>query len=244
MRVTLYGFRISNSTQTARLMLERKGIAYKRVELLPGLHPVALWALGFRRGTVPALRFDGRRIESTLELARALEAAVPEPPLFPADAHLRRAVEEAEAWGEAELQMVPRRIARWALARDNRARTRVAKDVGVPLPALAAWLNAPVAKAMAARVDADEAHVRTILTNLPATLDRLDGLIADGVIGSEEPNAADFQIAPSVRILVAMADLAPALAGRPCEAHARRFVPDYPPAPPMLPRELLAAAGL
>jgi glutathione S-transferase len=244
MRVTLYGFRISNSTQTARLMLERKGISFRRVELLPGLHPLALWALGFRHGTVPALRLDGRRIESTLAIARALEAAVPEPSLFPADPQLRRAVEDAEAWGEAELQNVPRRLARWMLARDNGARTRIARDVGVPLPALAAWLNAPIAKAMAARVDADEAHVRAILAGLPATLDRVDALIADRVIGGEEPNAADFQIAPSIRILAGMADLAPALAGRPCEAHARRFVPKYPSAPPMLPRELLAAAGL
>jgi len=97
---------------------------------------------------------------------------------------------------------------------------------------------------MAARVDADEAHVRQILADLPATLDRVDGYIASGVLGGEEPNAADFQIAPSIRILVGMNDLAPALAGRPCEAHARRFVPDYPEAPPLLPRELLAAAGL
>lgn len=244
MRAKLYGFSISNPWQTARLMLDHKGIETKRVEVLPGLHPALLRVLGFRRGTVPALKLDGRRIESTLDLARALEAAVPDPPLFPADPERRRAVEEAEAWGEAELQNVPRRIARWVLARDNGARTRIARDVGIPLPALAAALNAPIAKAMARRVDADEAHVRAILADLPATLDRVDGYLAAGVIGGAQPNAADFQIAPSVRILVGMAELAPLLADRPCAAHARRFVPDYPEAPPMLPPEMLADAGL
>jgi len=43
---------------------------------------------------------------------------------------------------------------------------------------------------------------------------------------------------------VALADLAPALAGRPCEAHALRYVPRYPSAPPMLPPQMLAAANL
>jgi glutathione S-transferase len=240
----LYGFQISNPSQTAQLMLAFKGIEAKRVELLPGLHPVLVRLAGFRSSTVPALKLDGRKIEGSLAIAQALEAAVPEPSLYPADPERRRAVEEAERWGEAELQMVPRRIARWTFARSNSARARIAKDLGIPLPALAAWLNAPAAKALAGRVDADEARVRATLTELPATLDRVDALIADGTLGGEQPNAADFQIAPSVRILVAMDDLTPLLAGRPCEAHARRFVPKYPQAPPMLPPEMLAAAGL
>ncbi|HYV14483.1 MAG TPA: glutathione S-transferase N-terminal domain-containing protein [Conexibacter sp.] len=244
MRARLYGFSISNPSRTAHLMLEYKGIEAKNVELLPGLHPMMLWASGFRRGTVPALKLEGRRIEGSIEIGRALEAAVPDPPLFPRDPELRAAVEAAEAWGESELQMVPRRLARWALARDNGARTRIAAEIGIPLPAVAAALNWPVARAMAARVDADEAHVRQILADLPTTLDRVDGYIADGTLGGEQPNAADFQIAPSIRILVSMADLTPALAGRPCEAHARRFVPKYPDTPPLLPRELLAEAGL
>ena len=244
MRARLYAFSISNPSQTARLMLEYKGIEAKTVELLPGLHPAMLWASGFRRGTVPALKLEGRRIEGSLEIARALEAAVPDPPLFPGDPELCRAVEAAEAWGEAELQMVPRRIVRWVLARDNGARTHVAREVGVPLPAVAAAINWPIARAMAARVDADEEHVRAALAALAATLDRVDGYIADGVIGGEQPNAADFQIAPTIRILAGMADLTGAVAGRPCEAHARRFLPDYPDTPPLLPREMLTAAGL
>ncbi len=244
MRVRLYGFPISNPSQTALLTLAHKGVEAKVVNLLPGLHPALLWVRGFRRGTVPSMRLDGRRIEGSREIARALEELVPEPPLFPADPERRRAVEEAEAWGEAELQNVPRRIVRWVLARNNGARTRVAQEVGVPLPQLAAALNWPIARAMAARVDADEAHVRRTLAELPATLDRVDRYIADGVIGGEQPNAADFQIAPSIRILAGMDDFAPLLAGRPCEAHARHFVPRYPSAPPMVPPDMLAAAGL
>jgi glutathione S-transferase len=241
----LYGFAISNPSNTARLMLAFKGVETKWVEVLPGIHPLLLRAAGFRRGTVPALKLDGRRIEGSLEIAQALEAAVPEPSLYPADPDRRRAVEEAERWGEAELQMVPRRIVRWVLAHDNAARARIAADVGLPLPTLVAALNWPIARWSAARVDADEAHTRAALSGLRDTLERVDGLIADGVIGDPDaPNAADFQIAPSIRALGAIGDLAPLIAGRPCDALARRLLPSFQEAPPMLPPELRAAAGV
>jgi len=241
----LYGFSISNPANTARLMLAFKGVESKWTELLPGLHPVLLWALGFRRGTVPAMRLDGRKIEGSLEIAQALEALVPEPPLYPTDPERRRAVEEAERWGEAELQMVPRRIFRWTFAHDNAARAAIARDLRLPLPSLVGWTNMPIARAMAARVDADASHARAALANLPATLDQVDALIADGVIGDPEaPNAADFQIAPSIRALSGIVDLLPLLAGRPCDALARRLLPRFPEGRIALPPQLRAAAGL
>ena len=41
-------------------------------------------------------------------------------------------VEEAERWGEAELQPIPRRLFRWALARDAGLRRRAARATGLP----------------------------------------------------------------------------------------------------------------
>jgi glutathione S-transferase len=244
-KARLYGFGISNPFNTARLMLAFKGVDTQIVTLPPGVHPLLLRALGFRRGTVPAVTLDGRRIEGTLELAQALEVAVPEPSLYPADPERRRAVEAAERWGEAELQMVPRRIVRWVLAHDNGARARIAADMGLPLPTVLATLNWPIARALAARVDADEAHARAALLDLPDTLERVDALIADGVIGDPDaPNAADFQIGPSIRAIGAIGDLAPLVAGRPCDALARRLMPKFTEARPLLSPEMRAAAGL
>lgn len=242
MQARLYGFAISNPANSARLMLAYKGVETKWVELPPGIHPLILKALGYRRGTVPALKLDGRKIEDSVELSHVLETLIPQPPLFPADAEKRRAVEEAERWGEAELQMAPRRIFRWTFAHDNGARARLAKDLGFPLPGLVGRLNAPIAKSMAKRVDADLAHAQAVLRELPAMLDRVDAWIADGTIGDPEaPNAADFQIAPSIRALAGVKDLLPLLAGRPCDAHARRLLPRFPEGRLDLPSELRSA---
>ena len=246
MQARLYGFSISNAANTARLMLAFKGVETKWVEVLPGLHPLLLRGFGFKRGTVPALKLDGRKIEGSLEIAQALEAAVPEPSLYPTDPVKRRAVEDAERWGEAELQNVPRRIFRWVFAHDNAARAYIAKELGLPLPSVVGALNQPIARWTATRADADEAHARANLANLRDTLDHVDQLIADGVIGDPDaPNAADFQIAPSIRSLDAVGELAPLFEGRPCEALARRLLPDFPDAPPDILRpELLALAGV
>lgn len=243
-KAKLYAMRPSHPSHAARLMLERKGIDAKVVEVIPGMHAIVVRAAGFKRGTVPALKLDGERIQGTREISRALDRVRPEPPLFPADPEARSAVEAAERWGDEELQGAPRVIIRWVA--DNRPEMRVhlATEAGVPAPRLAGAANAPVAKYFARKVGADDIeHVRAVLAALPGQLDHVDALIADGVIGGPEPNAADFQIAPTVRTLMTFEDLAHLFEGRPSAQLATRMLPDYPSSVPagMVPPELLSA---
>jgi glutathione S-transferase len=85
--------------------------------------------------------------------------------------------------------------------------------------------------------------VRSDLERLPALLDRVDALIAEGTIGGEEPNAADLQIGSSLRALGALPQLAPLLDGRPAGELAQRMFPGYPRVPPALPAEWIPRAG-
>jgi glutathione S-transferase len=43
------------------------------------------------------------------------------------------------------------------------------------------------------------------------------------VLGGEQPNAADLQIAPTLRLLWALQDVRPLIAGRPAEAFMSRW---------------------
>ena len=75
---------------------------------------------------------------------------------------------------------------------------------------------------------------------MPDRIDKVDALISEGVIGGEQLNAADFQIATSVRLLLGYEDLKPYVAGRPAADHALRVVPDYNAAfPKVFPAEWL-----
>jgi glutathione S-transferase len=73
----------------------------------------------------------------------------------------------------------------------------------------------------------DEA-ARRDLAALPGLVDRVDELIERGVIGGAEPNAADFQIATSLSLLLTMDDVRPLFEGHPAEGLARDIVPDQP----------------
>lgn len=224
----LFVLSFSHPSLAARLMLEHAGVEHGVVALPPGLHPVLLRARGFRGGTVPAMRIDGRRVQGSLEISRELDRLGPARPLFPSDPAARRRVEEAERWGEAELQPVPRRAFRWALARDPDLRRRLAAWSRLPAPAVAGRLMRPIARLFAAKSRADDATVRADLAWLPEALARVEGWIADGTLGGAEPNAADFQIGTTVGALLAFDDLRDRIGHRPAAEHARRLVPDYP----------------
>ena len=233
---TLYGLSFSHPSIAARLMLEQAGIDYRWVGLPLGFHPLLLRSKGFRGNTVPALVLDGRRVQGSLEISRAIEALGPPGILFPTEPEAGRRVEEAEAWGERELQPVSRRIFRWSMSRHGWLRKNLAKRNGVPVPAVASVLMAPLAARYARVSGADDAAVRADLAALPELIDRVDELIAEGTIGGETPNAADFQVGTSVRAIMAFDDLRPAVEGRPAEALAMRILPKYPgPVPPVVP---------
>jgi len=242
MGITLYGTQPSPPSHTTRLMLEHKGLDHKTVWLLPGLHPALLRTRGFRGGTVPSIKIDGRKLQQSRAISRALEQLKPEPGLFPADPELRLKVEEAERWGDEVLQDVPRRIVRWLSVHRPETRVMIAREIGIPLPRFAAWINAPTARRMANKVDSDE-EIQNAIAQVPEVLDNVDELLAKGVIGGDPPNAADFQIATSVRALLTLQDLRPVWEGRPAAAWAMRLVPefgnDFPAG--LLPPELLGA---
>jgi glutathione S-transferase len=245
MNARLFVIPASHPSIAAALMLERKGVAYKRIDLLPVVAKGVLRAAGFPGVTVPALRIDGEKIQGSRPIARALDRLVPEPPLLPADPAARAAVEEAERFGDEELQHPIRQLLWWGFKHDKeplRSYSEGAK-IGVPL-GLAMKTAAPIVALSARFNEASDANAQAALRALPALLDRVDELIAAGTIGGAEPNAADFQIAPSIGLMMTMADLRPAIEGRPAAEVAERIVPNYPGhTPPVFPAAWLDVLG-
>jgi glutathione S-transferase len=223
-------------------MLELKGLDYRSVKVLPGMQRIQLRLLGFPRGTVPALKLDGRRIQGSRQIARALEEVRPDPPLFPADPDLAQRADEAERWGDQELQDYPRRLFRWGLVRHLYLRRWLSAASGLPAPAVAARLSGLNARYYARLAHADDTAVRRDLSVLPQVLDRADRLLAEGVLQTDPPNAAGLQVLCSVRALDSFTDLHPVVSQRPSAAAAERLFSDYPgPIPAFLPRDWLPA---
>ena len=176
-----------------------------------------------------------------MKIARALERFVPEPPLFPARTARRSraprrgrtpcsrtacASSRATAIGQDPEAMAsvprPRRCSGIPASADAHGRCRVLR---------------PVVALADAHLRGDRA--RRAWRRCPAQLDRVDALLAEGVIGGERPNAADFQVAPSVRLMLCFDQLREHIDARPAGRHARALVPDYPgPVPGSVPRAM------
>jgi glutathione S-transferase len=231
----------SHPSISIALMLEHKGIPYKRTDLLPVISKGVLRGMGFPRNTVPAIKLDGRRVQGSREIARELDIVQPQPRLFPEDAEQRAAVEEAERFGDEELQHPVRQILWWTIKKDKaplRSYSEGAR-LGVPI-GLAMKTAAPIVALSAHFNEAGDENTRSALAALPGLLDKVDAWIGAGVLNGEQLNAADFQIAPSIGLAMTLEDLRPAIENRPAGKLATRLVPNYPgKTPPILPADWL-----
>jgi glutathione S-transferase len=222
--IDLYVVHGSHPCAAVERALELKGLAFRRIELPPPLQaPVQKVLFGAR--TVPAMRLDhGEKVSGSMAIMRRIEALAPTPPLWPAEERARALVERAEEWGDEVWQAVARRLLWGAIGRRPGALVSYARGSRLPLPdaAIRAVASAIVAGERRLNRVTDPA-VRADLRALPRHLDRIDGWLADGVLGGRTPNAGDLQIAASSRLMLTIGDVAPFFARRPAEGHARRY---------------------
>jgi glutathione S-transferase len=225
MAAKLYSFSISHPGQAVERMLDLKGIPYATARVLPGNQRIHLRLAGFRDGTVPAIKIGGRKVQGSRPIARVIDELVADPPLFPDDGEARRRADEAERWGDEELQDVPRRIMRWGLKRNLFLREWLARESSMPGPAIAARITGLNARYYARLVAADEQHARADVESIPALLDRVGALIDDGTLPVEQPIAASFQVLCSIRSLDGLEDFHDVVAAHPAGVAARKLFP-------------------
>jgi glutathione S-transferase len=227
MQAKLVGVPGSHPVVSAELMLRYKGVEFTRLDLPNMSHKFILPLLRYRGSTVPVLTIEGRRVAGTMKIARALEALVPEPPLFRAQD--RATIEGAEAWADSVLQDGVRQLGRYGVGKDPEASASFLAGPLMGIPERAVRRAMPVLRPVVAlQMRTSDDTAKACLQALPGQLDRVDALLAEGVIGGERPNAADFQIAPSVSLALCFDQLRPFIEDRPAGRHARAFVTDYP----------------
>lgn len=227
--VTLYALAASHPCAAVEAALQVKGLSYRRIDLKFGLAPLQQLAR-FGRRTVPAIEIGTERASGSRLIMRVLEGLAPEPPLVPADPSQRRKVDAADEWGDVTFQEHVRWISILGVLAHPAVAPSYAAPSMLPLPEWTVDYVVPAMSNLQMRLlGHSPKRVRSeYLTALPGHLDHIDALIAEGVIGGEQPNVADFQLAGSLRLLLTMEDLRPAIDARPCGRLARRLIPRYP----------------
>ena len=218
--ITLHVLPPSHPCRTAERALELKGLQFEKVELAPGAHVEEMTKI-YGAHTVPGMLLNGEPVHGSRAILARLEELVPEPPLYPSDA-----VREAERWGDEELQDLGRRMPWGALHFRPEAAGLLAgggsldpagTDFAIRM-VRAAWRYHGIS---AQRLYDD-------LQGLPAKLDHVDALVQDGVLGGQDPNAADLQIGSTLSALLTVGDVRPLIEGRPAEQVARKWFEDRP----------------
>ena len=185
MSAILYAIPGSHAVRTGELMLEHKGIEFRRVNFPPGPHRVLVRLYGFPGDRVPAVKFeDGRRAQGTRELPRVLDEMQPEPRLVSEDP---RAL-EAERWADDVLQQWARRMVASTGSRSPDA--LVDRGAGGRLGPLLTPYERPrrvVARMVLVAFRVTNEQQRDDRERTGEILDRVDAWIAEGVLNGEQP---------------------------------------------------------
>ncbi len=224
-QLTLHALPPSHPCMTADAALRLKGLEFERVDFQPGPHIEEMEAIyGEGRTTVPGMLVGDEPVHGSRAILERLELIAPDPPLYPEA--IADEVREAERWGDEELQDLGRRLP-WAALYFRPEAMGTFGGAGTLDPAGTDFAIKFVRSTWKYHGITAE-RLADDLAGLPAKLDHVDDLAGRGVIGGEEPNAADLQIGATLRVLLTVGDVAAAMEGRPGAELARRWFPDYP----------------
>ena len=227
--IQLHLLTLSHPCLTAKAALDRKGLAYEEVVMPMGEHHEQMEEIyGEGNETVPGMTIDGEKVHGSTAIQARLEELFPGNPLYPEGIADR--VREAELWGDGEYQDLGRRLPWSALhfrpeATGTFAGAGPLDPAGVDFAMKTIHLSWKYHAITAERTASD-------LEALPGMVDRIEEFAAEGLIGGEEPTAADFQIGATTRVLLTIRDLDPVFEGTAAREVALRHFPDYPGAVP------------
>ncbi|MEX1140957.1 MAG: glutathione S-transferase family protein [Thermoleophilaceae bacterium] len=223
--LVLHVIPFSPPCEAVKVALGRKGLEYETVGLTPGPHADEVERVyGEGRRTVPGLLIDGEPVHGSIAIHERLEAMLPQPPLYPEP--IADAVRAAERWGDGELQPAMRRMF-WGTMH---FRPEALGTFGGPgsLDPAGVDFAIKLLRATWRYIGITAETVAADIAALPAQVDRVDELVADGILGGEDPTAADLQIGASLQLLLTLGDLRPLIAGRPAESVAQRWFGSHP----------------
>lgn len=223
--ITLHILPPSHPCLTAKAALAYKGLDFEEVILEMGNQGDRIEEIyGEGRRTVPGAIIDGQPVHGSTEILKRLDELVPEPSLYPEPVADR--VREAELWADGEFQDLGRRLP-WS-ALHFRPEAMGTFSGGEPLDPAGTDFAMKFVRSTWKWHGITAEGLAADLAALPSMVAEIEAFAEQGLIGGENPTAADFQIGSTVRILSTIRDLDPVLDGTVAREVAFRNFPDYP----------------
>ncbi|MGF1497203.1 MAG: glutathione S-transferase family protein [Elainellaceae cyanobacterium] len=120
--IELYQFELSQYSEKIRFILDYKGLAYRKVEVTPGVGQLDVFRLSGQR-QVPVIKDGAEVIADSTAIAFYLERAYPDRPIIPTDAQQRGLCLLMEEWADESMGLNARKAMLGAFSQNADLRT-------------------------------------------------------------------------------------------------------------------------
>ncbi|MEM8777363.1 MAG: glutathione S-transferase family protein [Cyanobacteria bacterium P01_G01_bin.49] len=120
----LYQFEVSQYSEKVRLILDYKGLEYRKIEVTPGIGQLDLYKMSGQK-QVPVLKDGETVIADSTEIAFYLDRKYPEKPIIPTDPLLRGQCLLIEEWADESIGIKGRIALIGALNKNPNFRTSI-----------------------------------------------------------------------------------------------------------------------
>ena len=228
----LYQFEISQYSEKVRLILDYKGLEYRKHEVTPGIGQVEIFRMTGQR-QVPVLKDGNKFVADSTEIAKYLETHYPEQPLIPTDPKKRGLCLMMEEWADESIGIKGRKALFSAISQDQSFRKSLLPTATPDLfKNLLGEVPSDFLKILGVGVGYSPDVVASAMRDLKQDLSALCLILADSpYLLGDEPCLADFAVA-GLSILLkfpdgAYIDMPEALRGKGVPGLADN--PDYEP---------------
>lgn len=192
----LYQFELSQFSEKVRLILDYKGLAYRKIEVTPGIGQVELFRMTGQQ-KVPVLKDGNQIVADSTEIAKYLDRQYPDRPLIPTDPKQRGLCLLMEEWADESIGVKSRKVLFGALSQDQNFRKSLLPTTTPDIvKGLVEVVPSDVLKVLGFGVGYGPDAVKSATQDLKQDLEALCLLLSDKpYLVGDQPTLADLAVA-------------------------------------------------
>jgi glutathione S-transferase len=192
----LYQWELSQFSEKVRLILDYKGLNYRKIEVTPGIGQVELFRLTGQK-QVPVLKDGHKYIVDSTEIAKYLDSEYPDRPLLPTDPKKRALALLLEDWADESIGVKGRKALFAAISQDQNFRKSLL-PLSTPdfFKTVVEGVPGDLFTVLGFGVGFSPDVVNAAIASLKQDLDHLTQLLKDSpYLLGDEPTLADLAVA-------------------------------------------------
>jgi glutathione S-transferase len=192
----LYQWELSQYSEKVRLILDYKGLEYRKIEVTPGIGQVELFRLSGQK-QLPVLKDGNKYIADSTAIAKYLDLKYPERPLIPQDPKQRGLTLLIEEWADESIGIKGRKALFSAISQDQNFRKSLL-PTSTPdlLKSLVEGVPRDFLTVLGFGVGYSPDVIKSAIADLQQDLEALTLLLADSpYLTGDEPTLADLAVA-------------------------------------------------